>query len=88
MAMATYAARRTFFYVIVFFVVTFLVFFSIDAATHPITTVIIDSDNPDSVLFKHTFKFPSKPVPVQYGEWLRGFFTGDWGMPMVLGGPQ
>ena len=84
MTMAAYAARRTFFYVIVFFAVSFLVFFSIHVAANPIVTVFIDKNNPDMTLMRHTFVF-EKPVIVQYVEWMRGFFTGDLGTPSVLG---
>lgn len=78
MAMAAYAARRTLFYVIVFFAVTVLVFFSIHAATNAVATVFIDKDKPDLTLVRHTFVF-EKPIVVQYVEWLKGFFIGNWG---------
>ena len=74
MTMAAYAARRTLFYVLMFFVVSFLIFFTIHALVDPLTFAnygLVRSD-------RHALPiYP--PIAIQYLRWLGDFFTGDWG---------
>lgn len=74
MTMAAYAARRTLFYVLLFFVVSFLIFFTIHALIDP------DTFNNYGLLRSDRHTLPiDPPIVVQYLRWLGDFFTGNWG---------
>ena len=92
MTMAAYAVRRTLFYVIVFFVVTMLLFLFLFPAQGtgygPISAEEFKAQL-DAYTAKHGFIpleydiFDHGPIPVQYIRWLGDFFTGDWGESLL-----
>ena len=79
MTMAAYAARRTFFYIVVFFVVSFLIFFTIHALVDRATFDNVFLRNPAALASDRHILPIYPPVWVQYVRWLGGFFTGDLG---------
>ena len=83
MAMAAYAARRTFFYVVVFFVVSFLVFFAIHALVGHDS--FYRSGEGDLFATGRHYLVIEPPIVVQYFRWLGDFFTGHWGVSNLPG---
>lgn len=84
MAMAAYAARRTLFYVIVFFVVSFLVFTLIYNGYYIYISPPLNIPGFTQLTDSRVHDYASDPFIISYFKMLGDFFTGDWGTPLVL----
>lgn len=90
--MGTYILRRLIQSVVVIFILTILIFFIMRTLPGDPIYVFIGEDSlrgitPEKLAeLRHQFGL-DKPVILQYIDWIRGIFTGDFGKSIVYGTP-
>ena len=79
-----YAARRLFSFLLTMVIVSFLAFMAFDLISgDPATALLGTEATPEAVAALRAEMGLDRPLPVRYGEWLAGFFTGDLGSSYV-----
>ena len=79
-----YAARRLFSFLLTMVIVSFLAFMAFDLISgDPATALLGTEATPEAVAALRAEMGLDRPLPVRYGEWLAGFFTGDLGTSYV-----
>jgi peptide/nickel transport system permease protein len=90
--MPTYVIRRVAIAVIAFFVISLIIFFSVNLILTPFQrlfgpgTIYIDPQNQEDInrlneLMESRGLYD--PLPIQYLRWIGGFFTGNWGESLM-----
>ena len=79
-----YAARRLFSFLLTMVIVSFLAFMAFDLISGDSATALLGTEaTPEAVAALRAEMGLDRPLPVRYGEWLLGFFTGDLGTSYV-----
>ena len=75
-----YAAKRVLMLLVTMVIVSFLTFLAFDLISgDPATAMLGTEATPEKVAALQEELGLNRPLPVRYGEWLLGFFTGDLG---------
>ena len=74
-----YACKRVLTLLVTMLLVSFLTYAAFDLISDPATVMLGTSATPERVAALRTELGLDRPLPVRYGEWLAGFFTGDLG---------
>lgn len=79
--MVRFLVRRLLYSVVVIFVVSIVVFAAIHSLPgDPIEIMLQEFSNPVLVAKMQAHYMLDQPIYVQYGHWIRGILSGDWGI--------
>lgn len=85
--MKKYIIKRVLYVIPVFFVISVVVFLLIHLTPgDPARIILGDRATEEKILELQETMGLNKPLPVQYIQWMSGFFRGDWGNSVFMSG--